>query len=316
MQCLRKEMAVATGEDIVLPLTVKYVGACLAAMGAQCVTHPLDLVKTRMQIGCTAGNRGSFTCLKWVILNEGVLGLYKGITAGLLRQATYVTTRICSYTTMAETYRIEKQEEPSFYIRLAMAAFSGTLGGIVGTPADVVLIRMEADGHAPKAKRRNYKNVANGIVRIYREEGFARLYVGGVPTMIRAAISNSVLLITYPYFKTHIRQRWNLDNGFLSQFSASMLSSYILTICSMPHDMAKTRLQNMRYNNGVPEYSGTIDVWKKVIREKGALGLYKGFNSYISRMGPYTVMVLVFLEQLNTLYFQHILGVQGEAKWL
>jgi len=35
---------------------------------------------------------------------------------------------------------------------------SGGIGGLCGNPADVVNIRMQADGRLPLAERRNYKN--------------------------------------------------------------------------------------------------------------------------------------------------------------
>lgn len=40
-----------------------------------------------------------------------------------------------------------------------------------GTPAEVALIRMTADGRLPLNERRNYKNVFDALFRIYREEG-------------------------------------------------------------------------------------------------------------------------------------------------
>lgn len=45
-----------------------------------------------------------------------------------------------------------------------------------GTPAEVALIRMTADGRLPLNERRNYKNVFDALFRIYREEGTVTLY--------------------------------------------------------------------------------------------------------------------------------------------
>lgn len=41
----------------------------------------------------------------------------------------------------------------------------------LGTPAEVALIRMTADGRLPLNERRNYKSVFDALFRIYREEG-------------------------------------------------------------------------------------------------------------------------------------------------
>lgn len=78
-------------------------------MGATCFVQPLDLVKTRMQISGAGGAKKEYSgtldaCVK-IIRNEGVTGIYKGLGAGLLRQATYTTGRLGVYTNLNEIYK-------------------------------------------------------------------------------------------------------------------------------------------------------------------------------------------------------------------
>lgn len=47
-------------------------------------------------------------------------------------------------------------------------------------------------------------------------------------------------------------------------FVASMISGLVTTIASMPVDIAKTRIQNMKTIDGKPEYKGAVDVLIKV----------------------------------------------------
>lgn len=54
---------------------------------------------------------------------------------------------------------------------IGMAA--GAVGAFVGTPAEIALIRMTADGRLPLAEKRGYKNVFDALIRISREEGIA-----------------------------------------------------------------------------------------------------------------------------------------------
>lgn len=68
--------------------------------------------------------------------------------------------------------------------------FGGAVGAIVGNPADLALIRMQADTALPKAEQRGYKNVFNAFSRIAREEGFFTLWRGTMPTMARAMALN------------------------------------------------------------------------------------------------------------------------------
>ena len=68
----------------------------IASMEAACCTHPLDLLKVHLQ---TAGKEKT-SLLKTtvnIVKNQGVLALYSGLSASLLRQLTYSTTRFGIY---------------------------------------------------------------------------------------------------------------------------------------------------------------------------------------------------------------------------
>jgi solute carrier family 25 oxoglutarate transporter 11 len=53
---------------------------------------------------------------------------------------------------------------------------SGAIAVCFGTPFDVALVRMQADSMKPLDQRRGYKNVVDALLRVYREEGFMKLY--------------------------------------------------------------------------------------------------------------------------------------------
>jgi len=70
-------------------------------MAATCVVQPIDLIKTRMQLsgelGAKAEYKNSFEAMLGIVKKEGVRNMYKGLSAGLLRQATYTTARLGAY---------------------------------------------------------------------------------------------------------------------------------------------------------------------------------------------------------------------------
>lgn len=85
---------------------------------------------------------------------------------------------------------------------------AGVVGAFVGTPAEVALIRMTADGRLPPAERRNYKNVFDSLFRIVKEEGVFTLWRGALPTMGRAMVVNAAQLASYSQAKQFL-----LDTG-------------------------------------------------------------------------------------------------------
>lgn len=97
----------------------------------------------------------------------------------------------------------------------------------------------------------------------------------------------------------------HFTDNILAHFVASMISGLVTTIASLPVDITKTRIQNMKIIDGKPEYSGAIDVFTKTIRQEGIFSLWKGFTPYYARIGPHTVFTFIFLEQLRALYWRY-----------
>ncbi len=78
---------------------------------------------------------------------------------------------------------------------------AGICGAFVGTPAEISLVRMTADGRLPEAERRNYKSVFDAILRISRQEGVLMLWRGAIPTMGRSMVVNGAQLSSYSQTK-------------------------------------------------------------------------------------------------------------------
>jgi len=170
---------------------------------------------------------------------------------------------------------------------------------------------MTSDGRLPPAERRGYTSVFNAIARIAREEGVLALWRGSAPTIARAMVVNAAQLATYSQAKQIILATGYVKDGIPCHFYASMISGLVTTAASMPVDIVKTKIQNMRIIDGKPEFNGIMDVLGKVVKGEGFFSLWKGFTPYYMRLGPHTVITFIILEQMNQLYFKHILGVKG-----
>lgn len=269
-----------------------------AGMAATCVVQPLDLIKNRMQL--SGIKISTINIISSILKNEGILAFYSGLSAGLLRQASYTTTRLGTFEWLSEL--ISKDRQPNFLMKLLIGSSAGCVGAFVGTPAEVALIRMTADGRLPLAERRNYKNAFNALFRIAKEEGFLALWRGTVPTMGRAMVVNAAQLASYSQSKETLLNTGYFEDNILLHFTSSMISGLVTTIASMPVDIAKTRIQNMKIVDGKPEFKGAIDVIIQICRNEGVFSLWKGFFPYYARLGPHTVLTFIFLEQIRNFY--------------
>ncbi|XP_046808120.1 mitochondrial 2-oxoglutarate/malate carrier protein-like [Lucilia cuprina] len=304
-------------EEKKMPNYVKFIIGGASGMTGLLFVQPMDLVKTRMQMAGIGGKeseyKNSLDCLMKVLKNEGLLKCWHGLGAGLLRQATYTTARMGVYQNLIEAYKSHTQHAPTVPASMGMGIMAGAVGAFVGNPADVALIRMVTDGKLPPAERRNYKNVADALTRILKEEGLPGLWKGCLPTVGRAMIVNMCQLASYSQAKNYLQKGpLQMKEGFGVHVGASSFSGLLTSIASLPMDIAKTRIQNMKTAPGAkPEYSGTIDVLVRVCRNEGPLALWKGFTPYFARLTPLTILIFVFLEQYNKLYYKYVLGTEG-----
>lgn len=295
-------------DNKVIPNYARFMMGGAAGMAATCFVQPLDLVKTRMQMSGVGGgvreHKTAFHALANITRSEGPMALYNGLSAGLLRQATYTTARLGIYTSLMDNFK-KPDENISFVKKCAFGMIAGGSGAFIGTPAELALIRMTSDGRLPKHEQRGYKNVFDALFRVIKEEGILTLWRGCLPTMTRAIFVNMAQLATYSQVKQYLLSLSYFDDNIICHFSASMVSGLATTWASLPPDIVKTRIQSMKYIDGKPEYKSGFDVLSRVVRNEGIFALWKGFTPCYLRIGPHTVLCFIFLEQFTKLAKKH-----------
>ncbi|EYC14072.1 hypothetical protein Y032_0042g699 [Ancylostoma ceylanicum] len=292
--------------NVNIPKHMKFILGGTSGMCATLIVHPLDFMKNRMQLSGRSGHkryRSSYHAFQSITRNEGMLVVYSGLGASLLRQATYTSTRLGVYTWLVEHFTTTDRPLP-YLGKMALGMSAGACGALVGNPLEVVLIRMCVDGHLPAEHQRRYKNVFEAMYHIIKFEGFITLYRGCAPTLARAMVLNATQLSTYTQVKQLILGSKRITDGLLCHFLSSMMSGLAAAITSLPVDILKTRLQAMTTIDNIPEYRGLTDVFLKVLKKEGVFAFWKGFTPYFLRMGPYTVLSFMFLEQLNAAYLR------------
>ncbi|XP_034948523.1 mitochondrial dicarboxylate carrier [Chelonus insularis] len=274
----------------------------LASSGAACITHPLDLLKVQLQT-----QQGRMSIVKHtinIIKKQGVLALYNGLSASLLRQGTYSTTRFGAYEVIKQKIETPGQPLP-FYQKLLLAGSSGALGGIFGTPGDLINVRMQNDIKLPPEQRRNYKHAIDGLIRVTQEEGFLKLFNGCSTATGRAILMTIGQLSFYDQIKQYLLQSGKFQDNLLTHFTASLSAGAIATTLTQPLDVLKTRAMNAKPG----EFK---NMWQLILftAKLGPLGFFKGYVPAFVRLAPHTILTFVFLEQLR-IYFGYIPNVKS-----
>ncbi|XP_004509679.1 mitochondrial uncoupling protein 5-like [Cicer arietinum] len=302
-----------------------FVEGGIASIIAGCSTHPLDLIKVRMQLQgeiqtpnirpAMAIQPGSVHSLPppprvgpisvgvKLVQQEGVAALFSGVSATVLRQVLYSTTRMGLYDMLKK-----KWTDPNaggtmpLTSKIAAGLIAGGIGAAVGNPADVAMVRMQADGRLPPTQRRNYKSVVDAITRMAKDEGVTSLWRGSSLTVNRAMLVTASQLASYDEFKETILEKGWMRDGLGTHVTASFAAGFVAAVVTNPVDVIKTRVMNMKVEVGSPPpYSGAVDCVLKTVRGEGPMALYKGFIPTITRQGPFTVVLFVTLEQVRKL---------------
>ncbi|CAH1793748.1 unnamed protein product [Owenia fusiformis] len=264
----------------------------LASAGAACCTHPLDLLKVHLQTQQKAELKLTGMAVK-IVRTQGVLALYNGLTASLLRQLTYSMTRFGIYESVKNNF-VEDPANMPFYQKVGLAAVAGFSGGVVGTPADMVNVRMQNDIKLPKEQRRNYKHAIDGLYRVYLERGVQGLFKGVTMASSRAVLMTVGQISFYDQIKVLLLTTKYFDDNVITHFSASTMAGGIATAMTQPLDVMKTRVMNAKPGQYKSLMHCAVDVAKN-----GPMGFFKGFVPAFVRLAPQTILTFLFFEQLR-----------------
>jgi dicarboxylate transporter 10 len=188
------------------------------------------------------------------------------------------------------------KSQPSFPVLVAMASFSGFVGGIAGTPADVLNVRMQHDAALPVEKRRNYKHVVDGLIRMTREEGVRSLWRGVWPNSSRALLMTVGQLASYDGFKRALLNHTPLTDNITTHFTASIMAGFVATTIASPVDVIKTRVMSSHDSRGI------VHLVTDIFRAEGIRWMFKGWVPSFIRIGPHTILTFLFLEEQKKLY--------------
>jgi len=239
-----------------------------------------------------------------ILRSEGAAGLFSGVSATMLRQTLYSTTRMGLYDILKTKWTQDNGGVLPLHRKIAAGLIAGGVGAAVGNPADVAMVRMQADGRLPLAERRNYRSVGDAIGRMARDEGVRSLWRGSSLTVNRAMIVTASQLATYDQAKEAILARRGPGaDGLATHVAASFTAGLVAAAASNPVDVVKTRMMNMKVAPGAPApYAGAVDCALKTVRSEGPMALYKGFIPTVMRQGPFTVVLFVTLEQVRKVF--------------
>lgn len=179
---------------------------------------------------------------------------------------------------------------------------------VVASPADLVKVRMQADGRmVSHCLQPRYGGPFDALNKIIFAEGFRGLWKGVVPNVQRAFLVNMGELACYDHAKHFIIESHIANDNIYAHTLASAMSGLSATALSCPADVVKTRMMNQSLSeDGKLRYKNSIDCLAKTVRIEGARALWKGFFPTWARLGPWQFVFWVSYEK-----FRQIAGLSS-----
>lgn len=289
-----------------LPKPVIFASSGLGGCMGWCVVHPANTVAVRMNLSAMQGKKFSFSGM---VKQSGLMSVYDGLSAGVLRQVFYATGRFGLF----ETFRDELHKirgKTDFASRVCVGAVTGGIAAYISCPMEVAVVRMSNDSTLPKEERRNYKNVFDTGQRIIKEEGVAAFWRGSGPFVTRAMVVGVFQVATLDQFKGFyadwLKQR---KNSIPNVFCAAMTSGFIYSIATMPLESSKNRMASQKADpvTGKLPYTGTLQTLKSVMATDGFMAFYNGFLPYYIRCGGHTVTMFIFVQLIRDAYRDNLM---------
>jgi len=258
-------------------------GGCAAVFTVN-FTHPIELMKTRLQV------YGTVSPLS-MIKQEGILGFWKGIQPAWGRESFYASIKIGGYGPIREAIGAGDKDAP-FILKFIAGSLSGSIGAAVGNPFDVMKTKMQANAG---------KNipVSSLFKDLLREQGIGGFYRGLSANVSRACVLNGTKMACYDKFKGLVTDYtgWGRKDP-RGQFCSSVAAGFFMTCTVAPFDMVRTALMNQPVDKKI--YTGFVHAARTIITTDGPLSLWRGFIPIWARFAPSAVIQLITFETLLT----------------
>ncbi|KAF8979937.1 hypothetical protein BGZ46_004819 [Entomortierella lignicola] len=247
-------------------LAAKMVFGGLGCMIAVVFTHPVDVIKTRLQL------QGEAVVPSGIQHNSTALptGRIGGVAPppGLL--AATSSTHLAYSPSASVTNAVFHQDARLLvHESIKAPAATNTAAAVLGTTTSA------ATSPLPKTLR-----LVPLLREIFRNEGPQVLMAGLASAVLRESIYSTIRFGSYDLFKgiysgAGVRGLRGGETSTLVQLMSGLTSGMIGSALANPTDLIKVRLQAF-WPSGKPRYASIPEAFKSIYTEEGVRGLFRG----------------------------------------
>lgn len=163
----------------------------------------MEIVKIRLQIQGEVAKSVEGTPKRsalWIARNLGLVGLYKGASACLLRDVPFSAIYFPTYYHLKKDFFGESSTKKLGIVQLLTAgAIAGMPAAYLTTPCDVIKTRLQVEVRKGEA---SYTGLRHAARTIYQQEGFKAFFKGGPARIFRSSPQFGFTLAAYEVLQT------------------------------------------------------------------------------------------------------------------
>ncbi|KAI5862398.1 mitochondrial carrier domain-containing protein [Durotheca rogersii] len=246
---------------------------------------------------------GIVDCFRRTTADEGVLSLWRGNTANVIRYFPTQALNFAFRDKFKKMFGFKKERDGYAWWMAGNLASGGAAGAtslLFVYSLDYARTRLANDAkNAKKGGERQF----NGLVDVYRKtlasDGVPGLYRGFMPSVVGIVVYRGLYFGLYDSIKPVVLIG-PLANNFLASFALGWCVTTGAGIASYPLDTIRRRM--MMTSGEAVKYNGTIDAARQIVAKEGVKSLFKGAGANILR-GVAGAGVLSIYDQLQVLLF-------------
>ncbi|XP_017049039.2 mitochondrial 2-oxodicarboxylate carrier [Drosophila ficusphila] len=264
--------------------------------------HPLDVVKSRMQVqGAHSVNgeviyRGTLDAMVSIYRYEGLSSLWKGIVPPLCVETPKRGAKFMAYELLKPYFHFGSPH-PTPLTHAVAGSVAATLESFVVNPFEVVKITQQTN----REKRLKTLAVVKHIIK-HDGYGINGLYRGITALAARNAVFHFGFFGFYNALKDWAPVSQDSASQLLRRVIFAGVASSLACLMSVTLDMARCRIQGPQPVKGEVKYRWCISTIKTTFKEEGARGLFKGLGAMVMKVGPGGALLLVTYEHLNEFF--------------
>ncbi|KAF9108069.1 hypothetical protein BGX27_008497 [Mortierella sp. AM989] len=291
-------------KGVLMSDTMKYLIAGGAAGAvSRTIVSPLERMKIIFQVQGPepASYQGVIPTLRKMWAEEGVVGFMRGNGTNVIRIIPYSATQFASYEQFKKLLMEPGKNDLDTPRRLTAGALAGLTSVACTYPLDIVRTRLSIQS-AQLASTKEAQAALPGIwqtmVIIYTKEGgIVGLYRGLGPTLTGVAPYVALNFQAYEVLRQYLTPPGEIAPSVGRKLLCGALAGSIAQTITYPLDVLRRRMQVTQMESVSYKYSSTWDGVKQIIRNEGALGLYKGMVPNYLKVAPAISISFVVYEQ-------------------